>query len=138
MSVMTMESVSIRMWGRPLTKGGDLGINGNPWEWLAITGSYSYLEAKDEKTGLWLTAKPAHQVNVNFNFTPTQKLFFNLNLIYASKAYTNSANTKTVSDYLIANVRAEYFFPKIQCVFRDRKHSRYHLLLCGWPAGNLL
>ena len=98
--------------GEASYKGGDIGINANPWEWLAFTGSYAYLEAKDEKTDLWLTAKPVHRVNVSFNFTPTPKLFFNLDLTYASKSYTNSANTKKVPDYLTADVRAEYFFQK--------------------------
>ncbi|WP_212637561.1 TonB-dependent receptor plug domain-containing protein [Desulfocicer vacuolatum] len=98
--------------GEATYKGGDLGINYRPLEQLAINGSYTYLEAKNEKTGLWLTAKPAHRANVDFNFTPTPKLFFNLNLLYTSKNYTNKSNTRSVSQYLIANARAEYFFQK--------------------------
>ena len=98
--------------GEATYKGVDFGINCNSWKWLGINASYTYLEAKDENTGLWLTAKPAHRVDVNFNVTPIEKLFFNLNVLYASKCYTNKANTKSAPQYLIANIRGEYFFKK--------------------------
>jgi len=107
--------------GKATYKGGDLGVNYTPLEYLAVNGSYTYLEARDEKTGLWLTAKPAHRFNMDFNFTPTQKLFLNLNLLYTSKNYTNQSNTQSVSDYLIANARAEYFFQNFS-IFSEIKN----------------
>ncbi|MFK5953199.1 MAG: TonB-dependent receptor [Desulfobacterium sp.] len=107
--------------GEVTYKGADLGVKYTPLEQLSINGSYTYLEAKNEKTGLWLTAKPAHQANVNFNITPTQKLFLNLNLLYTSKNYTNKANTQSVSEYFIANARAEYFFQKFS-IFSEIKN----------------
>jgi iron complex outermembrane receptor protein len=107
--------------GESTYKGGDLGINYTPLEQLAVNCSYTYLEAKDEQTGLWLTAKPAHRVNVDFNFTPTQKLFLNLNLLYTSKNYTNRSNTQSVPEYFIANARAEYFFQKFS-IFSEMKN----------------
>lgn len=98
--------------GEATYKGGDLGLNWKPGEDFTFTGSYTYLEAKDEKTGLWLTAKPVHRVNADFNFMPWEKFSVNLNVIYTSRNYTNKANTKTVPEYLIADIRAEYFFKR--------------------------
>ena len=113
--------------GEVTYKGGDVGINWDPLEELNITSSYTYLLARDERTGLRLTAKPEHKFNCYFNLKPMDKLSLDLNFFYTSKVYTNTKNTKTVSDYLRADVRAEYFldrfslFSKIENI-ADKKY----------------
>jgi iron complex outermembrane receptor protein len=96
--------------GKVTYKGGDVGMNWTPTDAVNITTAYTYLLAKNERTGLRLTAKPEHKFNCYFNFKPMDKLSLDLNLFHTSKVYTNTKNTKTVSGYLRGDVRAEYFF----------------------------
>ncbi|MCP4116929.1 MAG: TonB-dependent receptor [Desulfobacteraceae bacterium] len=96
--------------GQVTYKGGDAGMNWAVTDTVNITSAYTCLLAENEKTGLRLTAKPEHKFNCYINFKPMDKLSLDLNLFYTAKVYTNTKNTKTVPEYLRADVRAEFFF----------------------------
>ena len=88
--------------------GGDLALNWKPREDLTCKTSYTYLEATDEETGLRVPAKALHSTTLDAYWQATEKLMVVLSGKYVSKVYRDKANTKTVPEYVIGNLRAEY------------------------------
>lgn len=99
--------------GRASYKGFDLFANWEAAKWLSLSCTYTYLEAKDETTGLWLTAKPRHKANVELTITPMDRLSLVAGVEARSKAYNRSDNSSTVPGYALFNLRGEYAFSRI-------------------------
>jgi len=93
-------------------KGGDLALAWRPCKWLNIKSGYTYMEAKDKQSGLWIPAKAKHQANLDFYCNPTDMLSIVLSNKYTSKVFRNKNNTKTVPEYSITDLRAEYAFKR--------------------------
>lgn len=99
--------------GEVTYKGGDLSIKWKATDNLTFKTAYTYLEARDENTDLWLTAKARHKANAELFFTPTEKLSLVAGVDYCSEVYTRSDNSKSVPEYTIARLRGEYGFKRI-------------------------
>jgi vitamin B12 transporter len=99
-------------FGEVTYKGGDLALSWQISGHLTFKTAYTYLEAVDETTGLWLTAKPRHKANVEIFYRPWEKLSLVTGVDYASKVYTRADNSRSVPDYTIVNLRGEYNFKR--------------------------
>ncbi len=99
-------------FGEVTYKGGDLSVNWKITSMLTAKAAYTYLEAKDEQTGLWLPAKARHTANGTLILSPLTDLTLVAGLTSSSSVYTDSANTESVSSYLLGNLRGEYKFDR--------------------------
>lgn len=98
--------------------GGDLAITWKPHATVNVKTSSTYLEAVDEETGLWLPAISRHKATLDLYWQPTRPISIVLTGKYVSEVYRNKANTKTVPEYAIAGLRAEYAFTRFS-LFTD-------------------
>ena len=98
--------------------GGDMALTWKPHETIKVKGSYTYMEAVDEETDLWLACKAKHKVKLDAYWQPAKPISIVLTGSYASKVYRNSANTKTVPAYTVVGLRAEYAFDRFS-LFTD-------------------
>lgn len=99
-------------FGEVTYTGGDLAVAWQPHELITIKGSYTYLEAMDEETGLYLPAKAKHQANLDIYLQPFDRFSMVAGGQYTSSVYGNQSNTKTIPEYVIGNIRAEYAFQR--------------------------
>ena len=99
-----------RNFGLVTYTGGDLALNWKPFKTLGIKGGYTYLEAMDEETDLWLTAKSRHKARLDLYWQPAAPVSVVVAGQYASKVFRDKSNTKTVPGYMLVDVRAEYAF----------------------------
>ena len=90
--------------------GGDAAATWKPYETLKIKSSYTYLEAVDEETNLWLACKARHKAKLDAYWQPSKPISIVLTGSYASKVYRNTANTRTLPAYTVVGLRAEYAF----------------------------
>ncbi|MDD2467096.1 MAG: TonB-dependent receptor, partial [Desulfobulbus sp.] len=95
-------------FGEVTYRGGDLALNWNPVATLNFKAGYTYLRAIDEETGLFVPAKAEHTATFDCSWQVTDQLTAVFSGKYVSEVYRNRANTKTVPDYMLANLRAEY------------------------------
>lgn len=95
-------------FGEVSYQGGDLALTWKPREILTFKTSYTYLEATDEETGLRIPAKALHSATLDGYWQATAKLMVVLSGKYVSEVYRDKANTKTVPEYVIGNLRVEY------------------------------
>ena len=99
-------------FGEVTYAGGDAAFSLKLTDTLKVKGAYTYLEAKDQDTGLWIPAKARHAADLTLFWQPCTPLSLVAVGTYASKVYRDKANTKTVPDYIIADLRAEYAFKR--------------------------
>ncbi|WP_448382145.1 TonB-dependent receptor plug domain-containing protein [Desulfosoma sp.] len=99
-------------FGKVTYVGGDVALDLKFSEGFKIKGTYTYLEAKDQDTGLWIPGKAQHTTNVTLLWQPWVPLSLVTVGSYSSDVYRDKANTKTVPDYVIADFRAEYVFKR--------------------------
>lgn len=99
-------------FGKVTYKGGDLSINWKAADNLTFKSAYTCLEARDETTGLLLTAKARHKVNAELFCTPLERLSLVAGADYSSKVYTRSDNSKSVPEYIVFKLRGEYSFKR--------------------------
>ena len=95
-------------FGEVTYKGGDVSLSWKILRDFSLKGNYSYLEAINEDTGLWMVAKPRHRVYADLTCVPIEDLSVILNLKYESKQYTRSDNKASVPGRVIGNLRCEY------------------------------
>jgi len=90
---------------------------------LSVASLYTYLIAKDENTGFYITCSPKHTARLDIKYRPLEKLSIMFNNKYVSKQFSRSDNSESVSYYYIADLRAEYYikmirlFPKVENMF---------------------
>lgn len=94
--------------GEASYKGYDLSLNWKAHRTVACSLSYTYLEAIDETTGLWLTSKPRHKAGAEIILTPVDNLSVIAGLEAVSKVFTLTDNSKSNPGYVLYNIRAEY------------------------------
>jgi len=95
-------------FGEVTYRGGDLAINWKPVETVNLKAGYTYMRAIDEETGLFVPAKAEHTATLDCTWQVTDRLTTVLSGKYVSEVFRNRTNTKSVPDYMLANLRAEY------------------------------
>ena len=95
-------------FGETSLMGGEANVRVVPCGSFSLSGSYTYLEAKDDETGLWLTCKPRHKVKCDATFKPMEELSLGLTVDYCSSQYTVTDNSEQTEEYTVADFRAEY------------------------------
>ncbi len=94
--------------GRVIYKGVDVSVDALLLKHLKLKTTYTYLDAKDKETGLFLSSKSRHKARANLVYNPDNPFSFRLSVKYASKVYANKANTKKLDAYTLGNFRIEY------------------------------
>jgi outer membrane receptor for ferrienterochelin and colicins len=80
----------------------------------SVTGGYTYTEAKDKTTGLFITRRPEHIARLGSNFSLNDALSTSLRLRYQSDEYADSANQNQSPDWLTVDTQFDYkFSPRI-------------------------
>ena len=97
-------------FGRVSYAGGDLSLDWHPLPEIKVRANYTYLEARNKDTNLFLPAKPKHKVRLNLTYQPMEPLSLVLVINTTSKAYRNPGNTRFVAGYTRADCKAEYDF----------------------------
>ena len=99
-------------FGEVTYKGGDVSLNWKLRGNLSFKASYTYLEAKDEDTGYWITSKARHKADAEVFWAPAERLSLVLGGEYSSEVYTRSDNSKSVPGYALTDLRGEYRFDR--------------------------
>ncbi len=97
-------------FGEVTYTGFDLALDLKPHRAVNVKGSYTYLEAKDEETGLAIPAKADNQGTLDVYLKPFDHLSLSVKTKAVSRVYRNKANTKTVPGYATTDVYGEYSF----------------------------
>ena len=121
--------------GEVTRRGVEASLKWKPFESLELKPSYTYLIARDETTGYWLTASPRHRAKINTVYKPMQRLSFALDAEYVSKQFTRSDNRESAPPYFVANLRADYLIRGIGIFLKaDNIFNRNYLYGDGLPA----
>ncbi len=104
-------------FGKVTYKGIDFQTKWQILKNLGIRFNYSFLRAIDEKTGLWLVAKPEHTIYADVTYSPFRGLSLIGSAKYESKQYTRSDNKSSVPPRAIGNLRIEYL-PDLKALVR--------------------
>jgi len=124
--------------GSATRKGIETTVKWTPDNIWQIKTSYTFLIARDEDTGKYLTYSPKHQLSFDFQLRPFRKLSLGLNTKYISKRFVNTDNTKSLNGhYFRSDLRGNYYlkekvnlFFKIDNLFnRDYDNGSY-----GYPV----
>jgi len=131
--------------GSVTRKGVDTGIKLRPNDLWQIKGSHTYLEAKDEDTGKYVTNSPKHRLNLDVQYKPIDRVSLGLHAKYISKRFLDTDNTKTLrGHYLRFDFRGDYslkerirFFFKIENIFNKDYDvtDGYPCIPRTWTAG---
>ncbi|MFZ5585412.1 MAG: TonB-dependent receptor [Thermodesulfobacteriota bacterium] len=97
-----------RNLGETVTNGVDASLKWRAASWLELTPSYTYLQAKDAETDLWLAAKPEHKFSLDALLRPAPGWAVGLLYTYESKRFTRSDNTEWTDPYHKVDLRCEY------------------------------
>lgn len=100
-------------YGEVSYRGGDIACTWQAAEKLTIKGSYAYLDAKDDDTGFKVPGKAKHVTNLDLFWQLSDKLLAVLSGKYSASVYRNRDNSKSVPEYTLFDLRAEYDLGKI-------------------------
>ena len=89
-------------------RGGDLAFSWQPDETLNFKLGYTYLRAIDEETGLYISAKADHTATFDCTWQLSEQFTTVFSSKYVSEVFRDRANTRTIPEYWLANIRAEY------------------------------
>ncbi len=95
-------------FGEVSYKGYDISIKWKIIPALFLKTTYTYLEAINEDTGLWMVAKPRHRLYMDLCYRVMDELSIIFNLKYASRQFTRSDNRASVPDRTIGDLRFRY------------------------------
>jgi iron complex outermembrane receptor protein len=125
-------------FGKVTLEGAEISCKWKPLALLEMSPSYTYLSAKDDETGRWLPCKPRHRMKFDMRYKPVTDLSLNLNTEYVSKQYSRSDNTESVSEYFVADIRADYYWGDIRLFAEiDNVFDRDYMHGDGYPASPL-
>ena len=121
--------------GETYLRGLDAAFSLRPLKWLELKPSYTYLEAKDRRTGLWLTSKPRHKVKVDLILRPRAGLMLACHYTYSSSVFTRTDNQETGPAYHLVNLRGEYRWERYR-IFAELKNllDQDYYFADGLPA----
>ncbi len=92
--------------------GGDAALSWKLHSGLKAKASYTYLEVKDQKTDLWIPGTLQHNATLNLYWQPQKALSLVATGTYHSKVFRDRANTRSVPEYLLYDLRADYAFKR--------------------------
>jgi iron complex outermembrane receptor protein len=95
-------------FGKVTRKGTDLTIEWKPFQWLMVKPSHEFLIARDEETGLEVTASPRHRTQVSVHYKPVRQFTAVAIYEYESRQYTRSDNLEYADPYDLIELRADY------------------------------
>lgn len=94
---------------RARTQGLELSANAVLIEnYLSARASYTRLDAIDERTGLRLARRPAHQARLSLAFTPLPKLSIEPTLVVVGERYSAPRQGSRLSPYARLDMRVSY------------------------------
>jgi len=96
--------------GRTRTQGMELALAYKPMKWLELRPSYTYLQALNLDTGLWMVGKPRHKVKVDLVLRPWPRFMLGFLYTYSSEIYTRWDNQERADAYQRLDLRSEYRF----------------------------
>ncbi len=96
--------------GTAAYSGGDVSFTWAPFEQFNAKLNYTFLDAKDVDTDLYLPTKSQHRGRVDLTFIPLNDLSIIFTGRGASTAYRDRANTTEVPEYCIFDYKMEYRF----------------------------
>ncbi|MFZ6017824.1 MAG: TonB-dependent receptor [Nitrospirota bacterium] len=121
--------------GEVTRKGIETSVKWKPLKSLELKPSYTYLIAKDETRGYWLTASPRHGIKLNARYEPVKQLSLALDAQYVSKQFTRADNKEFASSYYVADLRIDYFIKKVGSFLKiENILNKSYLYGDGYPA----
>lgn len=105
--------------GRVTYKGGDLALTWRASDILTLKTSYTYLEARDEDLGKWVTGKARHKGDIEIYLKPTDNFSNVLRVSHNSPVYTDRDNTEQLASYTLFGLRSEYAFDDHWSIFLE-------------------
>jgi iron complex outermembrane receptor protein len=107
--------------GKTLYRGADLGIGWKPVPQLELKGTYTYLEARDEDIGKFLTSQSRNSFTAEAVARPVESFTAAVKADYKSRTYADRENTKVMSSRILWSLRAEKSFGPV-VVFLDAEN----------------
>ncbi len=86
-------------------------------DWVRLNAAYTYLDAKDERTGLTLQRRPDHVGRLSIAFTPIVGLLIEPRVTVVSKRFSGSNETLPLPRYGRLDIYTEYRFDETWRVF---------------------
>lgn len=96
--------------GRTRIQGVEISLDYRPVKWLELRPSYTYMQAHNVDTGLWMVGKPRHKVKVDLVLRPWSHFMLGCLYTYSSEVYTRWDNQERADGYQRVDLRSEYRF----------------------------
>lgn len=84
---------------RASTKGVEVTFSKPMSYWLNVNAAYTYLDARDDDTGKFLTLRPEHQVKASLDFYLPLNAMFTVKMNYESEQYADADNAAKSEGY---------------------------------------
>jgi vitamin B12 transporter len=101
-------------------------------ELLTLTGNYTYLDAKDERTNRTLQRRPPHVGRIGLGITPMPGLLIEPRVTLVSERFSGSNETQPLDAYARLDIYGEYRFDESWKVFgriENVTNARYQEIL---------
>ena len=96
--------------------------------WLSITGSYTYLNARDQRTNLTLARRAPHQGRLALRITPREGWLIEPSVTMVSNRFSSANETNPLKRYARFDIHAEYVLNstyKLHARFENITNARY-------------
>jgi vitamin B12 transporter len=96
--------------------------------WLSVSGSYTYLHAKDQRTNLTLARRAPHQGRIALQITPREGWLIEPSVMMSSNRFTSANELNPVKRYARFDVHTEYALNstyKLHARFENITNARY-------------
>ncbi len=90
------------------TKGIETTAQWHISTYLAVSGAYTYTEAKDKTTNKWLTRRPKHIALIGADYSFNDQLDLTLRARYQSEEFGDSANLQKSPDWFSIDTQIDY------------------------------
>jgi vitamin B12 transporter len=110
-------------------------------EFVRLSGAYTYLVAKDERTNLTLTRRPEHVGRIGVALTPVQGWLIEPRITFVAKRFSGSNETARLPRYGRLDIYSEYRFDDMWRVFgriENVTDTRYQEVLNYGTTGRAL
>jgi vitamin B12 transporter len=81
--------------------------------WLSASGAYTYLHAKDDRTGLTLARRPQHAGRFALQITPTPQWLIEPAITMVGERFSGAGETGRLAPYARLDLYSEYRFDKV-------------------------
>ena len=101
-------------------------------ELVKLTGVYTYLDAKDERTNLTLQRRPPHVGRIGFGITPLPGLLIEPRVTMVAQRFSGNGETLPLAPYARLDIYGEYKFDQTWKVFgrlENLTDARYQEIL---------